>query len=123
MALPGSTMRKYTTALTFTETLSREITSCLGTSSTITRRSTLRICCTIGATRTRPGPLMPVKRPRVNITPRSYSFNTLTVVKNNAAAKTITTAMNGMNFSCASIYRLNPQLQSLDLHDADLLAG
>src|ERR1700681_4369897 len=120
MALPGSTMRKYTTALTFTDTLSRVITSCFGTSSTMTRRSTLRICCTIGATRMRPGPLMPVKRPRVNMTPRSYSFSTLTVVKKTAPTKAMTTRKNGMNFSLAS-NRLDPESETFDLDDANLL--
>jgi hypothetical protein len=44
IAFSGSTTRKKTTALTLTETLSREITSCDGTSIT-TRRSTRTICC------------------------------------------------------------------------------
>ena len=73
-------MRKYTTALTFTETLSREITSCLGTCSTTVRSSSLRICWITGSTSRTPGPLTPVKRPSVNITPRSYSFSTRTEV-------------------------------------------
>ena len=38
MAFSGSTMRKYTTALTFTDTLSLEITSCFGTLSTTVRK-------------------------------------------------------------------------------------
>jgi len=46
----GSTTRKYNTALTFTETLSREITSWLGTSSTRVRRSTRTICWMPGTT-------------------------------------------------------------------------
>src|SRR5471030_1017925 len=39
IAFCGSTTRKYTTAFTLTETLSRVITSCGGTSSTTVRRS------------------------------------------------------------------------------------
>jgi hypothetical protein len=59
--------------LTFTDTLSREITSWLGTSMTMVRRLTFTICCTIGMSRIRPGPFTPEKRPRVKTTPRSYS--------------------------------------------------
>src|ERR671910_371461 len=69
----GSTTRKYTTALTFTETLSREITSWLGTSITTIRRSTRCICCTSGTRMISPGPRTPEKRPSVNTTPRPYS--------------------------------------------------
>src|SRR5450755_3026051 len=86
----------------------------------MTRRSTLRICCTIGATRMRPGPLMPVKRPSVNMTPRSYSFSTLTVVKNSAATKTTTTMMNGMILFPSN--GLDPEPQTFDFYDANLLA-
>src|SRR5213076_3009751 len=43
-AFCGSMTRKYTTAFTFTETLSRVITSCGGTSSTTVRRSIFTIC-------------------------------------------------------------------------------
>src|SRR6266567_9469019 len=39
------------TAFTLTDTLSREITSWGGTSSTTTRRSMRTICCTIGTSR------------------------------------------------------------------------
>jgi len=42
------------------ETLSREITSCGGTSITVTRRSTRIIRCTAGISSTSPGPLVPV---------------------------------------------------------------
>ncbi len=44
IAFSASTTRKNTTALTFTDTLSREITSCEGTSMVTTRRSTFTIC-------------------------------------------------------------------------------
>src|SRR3990170_1673905 len=73
MARCGSIARKYTTAFTFTDTLSREITSCGGTSITTMRRSTRTICITPGITMIRPGPLTFQKRPSRNTTPRSYS--------------------------------------------------
>src|SRR6185437_6561624 len=76
MAFCGSTTRKYTTAFTFTETLSREITSWLGTSSTTVRSSTRTICWMPGIRTTRPGPLTFQKRPSWNTTPRWYSRST-----------------------------------------------
>ncbi|MCY1212827.1 hypothetical protein D9M72_245760 [compost metagenome] len=90
MARSGSTTRKYTTALTFTETLSREITSCGGTSITTVRRSTLTICCTAGISSTRPGPLTRQKRPSMNTTPRSYSRSTRNEVITSSASRKIT---------------------------------
>lgn len=57
MALAGSTTRKNTMASTFTDTLSREITSWVGTSMVTVRRSTFTICWTMGTSRNRPGPL------------------------------------------------------------------
>ena len=42
--------RKYRTALTFTDTLSRVMTSCEGTSSVMVRRSILYICSMPGIT-------------------------------------------------------------------------
>ena len=69
----GSTTRKYSTALTFSVTLSREITSWLGTSITTMRRSMRTICWMPGIRITRPGPLTRQKRPSWNTTPRSYS--------------------------------------------------
>src|SRR5512143_33747 len=65
--------RKYTTALTFTDTLSCEITSWLGTSNTTVRRSTRTICWMPGMMSTSPGPFTFQKRPSMNTTPRSYS--------------------------------------------------
>ena len=103
-------MRKYTTAFTLTETLSRVITSCFGTLSTMTRRSTLRICCTTGNTMTTPGPLMPVKRPSVNITPRSYSLSTLMAL--NSSSRMRTTTINSERHAISvqvSSARLDPQ--------------
>ena len=55
-AFCGSTTRKYTTAFTFTETLSREITSCGGTSRTTVRRSIFTICWITGTRMNHPGP-------------------------------------------------------------------
>src|SRR5215471_8368579 len=69
----GSTTRKYTTALTLTETLSSVITSCGGTSRTMVRRSTRTICCTTGMRSIRPGPLTLQNLPSMNTTARSYS--------------------------------------------------
>ncbi len=50
MARAGSMTRKYSTALTFTDTLSRVMTSCDGTSSVMVRRSILYICSRNGMT-------------------------------------------------------------------------
>ena len=57
MARSGSTTLKYSTAFTCTDTLSREITSWVGTSMTTVRRSTRTICCKTGIMMIRPGPL------------------------------------------------------------------
>ena len=76
MARSGSTTRKYTTALTLTDTLSCEITSCGGTSITTVRRSTRTICWMAGTMMTSPGPFTRQKRPSRNTTPRSYSRST-----------------------------------------------
>jgi hypothetical protein len=92
--LSGSTTRKYTTALTRTDTLSREITSCGGTSITVMRRSTRNMRWISGTSSTRPGPLVPVNRPSVSTTPRSYSGNTLTEENSRNAASTTSTPMN-----------------------------
>src|SRR3990172_9264657 len=74
----GVTTRKYTTALTFTVTLSRVIASCEGTSMVITLRSTFTMRSTNGMRRMKPGPLTPTYRPRRKTTPRSYSWTILT---------------------------------------------
>ena len=74
MARFGSITRKYTTALTFTDTLSRVITSCGGTSSTTVRRLTRTIRSMGANTRITPGPFGPTRSlPSLKITPRSYS--------------------------------------------------
>src|SRR5215470_5033070 len=77
MARRGSTTRKYSTALTFTETLSRVITSCGGTSMVTVRRSTRSMRSTSGMRYTIPGPRAPTKRPSRKTTPRSNSLRTL----------------------------------------------
>jgi len=82
-----------------TETLSRVITSCFGTLSTITRRSTLRMRCTAGHTKMIPGPLTPVNRPSVNITPRSYSFSTLIALNTSTMNRMRIATPNGMRVS------------------------
>ena len=55
-ALAASSTRKKITAFTFTDTLSRVITSCGGTSMVTVRRLTLTILSTNGIRSTRPGP-------------------------------------------------------------------
>src|SRR5690606_31825939 len=73
------------TALTRTDTLSREITSCVGTSITIVRRSTRTICWIPGTTMTMPGPLTFQNRPSRKITPRSYSRRILIALKRSSS--------------------------------------
>ena len=98
MAFSGSTTRKNTMALTLTETLSREITSCEGTSMVTTRRSTLTICWMPGMTITRPGPLTFQNRPSRKMTPRSYSRRILIEEK----TKRTRTATKGRKPTCRS---------------------
>src|SRR5579871_1306909 len=64
------------------------MTSWGGTSMTTVRRSTRTICCAAGKTRKMPGPLTAVNRPKVKITPRSYSFSTLKELVTSSAATT-----------------------------------
>ena len=80
----ASTTRKNTTAFTLTDTLSREMTSWLGTSRTTTRRSTLTICWIPRTTSTSPGPLTFQNRPSMKTTPRSYSRKTRRHERTNA---------------------------------------
>jgi len=73
--------------LTFTETLSRVMMSCAGTSWT-TVRSEIRTMRSNGQKiRTSPGPFgrLP-SRPSQNVTARSYSFRTLIHLKRNTSA-------------------------------------
>src|ERR1017187_2184047 len=72
-AATGSTTRKYTTASTVTETLSRVMISCLGTSIVTTRRSIRTMRSTMGISSTRAGPLALRSFPSRNTTARSYS--------------------------------------------------
>src|SRR3954468_21580815 len=70
-------------AFTFTETLSRVMMSCGGTSSTTVCNETLIIVSNGQKMRTRPGPLgCGDRRPSQKVTARSYSFSTLTHFKN-----------------------------------------
>src|SRR5688572_1871966 len=112
------------TALTLTETLSREITSCLGTSSTIVRRSTRTIFWITGQTMMRPGPLTPSKRPRKKMTPRSYSRRTLIELVSSMKTST-TTALQKIGSSViASLLFLvgrDEQRQPLDAIHVQLL--
>jgi hypothetical protein len=83
-----------------TDTLSRVITSCFGTLSTMTRRSTFFTLWMTGQIRIIPGPFTPVKRPRVNITTRSYSFSTFMALNTSMAMMTtMTTRAYGMRIS------------------------
>ena len=101
------------------------MTSCFGTLSTMTRRSTLRICCMTGTTTMIPGPLMPVKRPSVNITPRSYSFSTLMTAEEQHDDEDDDDDYERHEALRSSRFyrRLDPQCQSFHLHDARRLAG
>src|SRR5438270_5437476 len=104
-ALFGSTMRKYATALTRTGTLSFVITSCGGMFNVIVRRSTFTIWSTNGIFQTTPGPRVSSRRPRRNITPRSYSRMIRT-----KPSTTATLSLHG-------------QFEPLDVFDLDFLAG
>src|SRR5512134_904038 len=88
MARLGSRTRKYSTALTLIETLSRVITSWGGTSIATTRRSTRTILSMTGISRMSPGPLAPMTRPSRKITPRSYSFRILMALYRNRITMT-----------------------------------
>src|SRR5581483_1817220 len=99
------TMRKYATAFTRTGTLSFVITSCGGMFSVIVRRSTFTIWSTKGIFQTTPGPRVSSRRPRRNITPRSYSR----MIRTNPSKEV-----------SLSLYR---QLEASDGLDLDFLAG
>src|SRR5512140_2634747 len=62
------------TALTFTDTLSRVITSCGGTCSAVMRMSMMIIRSMNGTIHFRPAARTPAKRPRRSTTPCSYSL-------------------------------------------------
>src|SRR5216683_6898206 len=115
------------TALTLTETLSREITSWLGTSSTTMRRSTRTICWTNGTSSTRPGPLVPVYRPSVKTTARSYSRRILIAEATMIKTKTTTMAAMPMVMSMSfppglhigQLHRLHGENEILAADDPD----
>src|SRR4030043_618430 len=89
----GSITLKYTTAFTFTGTLSLVITSCGGTSMVTVLKSTLTILSTKGIIMIKPGPLVPLNLPNLNITPLSYSLKILkadsNIIKRISAPNTI----------------------------------
>src|SRR3989338_2678103 len=116
----GSMTRKNTTALTFTDTLSREITSCGGTSITMMRRSTFTISCTPGMMTIRPGPLTFQKRPSMKTTPRSYSRR-IRNAENTSTTITTGTKLHEINpisitLRVILLHRQNQPLDSDDLH-------
>src|SRR5262245_54054129 len=76
----------------------------------------------MGNTRIRPGPFTPVKRPRVNMTPRSYSFSTLTALKIRKAIRTTTTILKVIKLSPES-NGLDPKPQPAHFDDTHGLAG
>src|SRR3989344_1280610 len=119
-----SMTRKNTTALTLTETLSRDITSCGGTSITMMRRSTFTICWASGITTMMPGPFTFQKRPKRKTTPRSYSRRTRNDEK---TSTTITTGiklheMNPISITLRVI-RFHRQNQALDSDDLYFLSA
>src|SRR5687768_9885652 len=121
MARRGSITRKYSTAFTFTDTLSRVMTSCGGTSKTTVRRLTL-IIRSIGAnTRITPGPLgCGSSFPSRKTTPRSYSARIFTeLITYNT---TMTMAMSAGEISILETsFSVNGQGQPLHVDDADAL--
>src|SRR5580658_4300852 len=123
IAFSGSTTRKYTTALTLTDTLSREMTSCFGTLSTTVRSSSFFICWIAGKTSRTPGPLTPVNRPSVNITPRSYSLRMRIELAINSSNMTTMTGNEMFIFCSLLLLRLHPERQIHDFDYARLLAG
>src|SRR5512135_2479737 len=128
IAFCGSMTRRYTTALTFTDTLSREITSWVGTSSTTVRRSTRTACWMIGTMMTSPGPLTCQKRPSVNTTPRSYSRKMRMALSRNRTASA--TSMKPPPIQLKSRFvisvslcgRLDRKHEAIHAHDAHPLA-
>src|ERR1700732_5253228 len=91
----------------------------------MTRTSTRRVLCTPGQMSTRPGPLMPVKRPRVNTTTRSYSFSTLMALKTSTMKNMAMAITNDMSVSSRErrSTRLDPQCQTFHPDDARQVAG
>src|SRR5256885_13875726 len=91
----------------------------------MTRRSTRRVLCMPGQISTSPGPLMPVKRPRVNTTTRSYSFSTLMALNTSTMMNMAMAITNDMSVSSRErrSMRLDPQCQTFHPDDARQVAG
>src|ERR1700735_2397745 len=137
--LSRSTTRKYSTALTFTVTLSLVITSCGGMSSVTVRRSIRAIRSSTGITKITPGPRYGVSRPRRKTTPRSYSLSTLSPLKTKMMPMKITIptppaiaillrplareALDTLTFPPTLRQLLNLQLQTVDRFHASARAG
>src|SRR6202046_4482291 len=117
--------RKYTTAFTFTVTLSRVTTSCGGTSS-VSMRSETRTMRSGGAkTKMTPGPFgSGSRRPREKRTPRSYSRRIFMELSRYRITTAITT--NTASFISASSlleHRFHSEFQLIDGCNPDAGAG
>src|SRR5258706_5474169 len=120
------------TASTVAGTLSRVITSCLGTSMVTTRKSIFTMRSTIGMRKISPGPFAPCNLPSRKITPRWYSRRTRTDCGSATTTSTIKTIAQGptvvINLIKSSIispllvFWFHFQRQSLDADDFDGLA-
>src|SRR6266850_3361729 len=104
------------TAFTLTETLSRVITSCGGTSCTTVRSDTRTIRSIGNQISTRPGPLaVPSRRPSRNTTARSYSLRILRLEKTQKA--TATTMKTNPGPAPNSPFMYPPPRSAADLRD------
>src|SRR5277367_2786042 len=87
------------------------------------RSSTFFICWISGSTSRTPGPLTPVKRPSVNITPRSYSFRTrIDPTTTSSNTMTMTGKVRNMGKLLMVLQRLHKEGQVRHFDDAGLLA-
>src|SRR4029079_1228606 len=86
----------------------------------MTRRSTFTMRWMMGHTHTMPGPLRGPRRPRKNITPRSYSFSTLNELRMSMTSSTATTMTKLIILSLCQLF--DQQQQPFDSHDAHELA-
>src|SRR5512138_1438877 len=102
------------TAFTFTETLSRVITSCGGTCSAVTRMSMMIIRSTNGTIHFSPAVFRPTKRPSRRTTPCSYSFTMRRPITTHAT--TITTGIRKPIAGMRSPYRA-PVFLGYDVDD------
>src|SRR5262245_38013205 len=126
------------TAFTFTETLSRVITSCGGTSMVIVRRLTFTILSMKGMSRTRPGPepsppglkTALARRPKRKMTPRSYSrrMRMEEAITNNAITiagikpQISSKVMLGLLDSCLPCGPRHGEREPVHAHDLDVLS-